>query len=297
MVRLFVLGDLTHYKDEHSARLVNRLTNEIESLSHRVQIFILKGNHDYVDPACPFFHFLRFIPNVVYINETEYLEVEGKRVLAVPHQPNWLATWEPLRMEREEADFVLLHQCFEGAKNEQGMAMEGPTPETFKHCKTGCVVLAGDIHTPQRLGQLIYVGAPHPINFGDDYLNRVLWYGQDGLKQVIYPAIRKLRLDVSDLKTLEAFKFENGDQVKIVAELGREEFATWPQTRDAMLALCAQAAVRVGGIELTEKKVDPKQVRKATERMSSKPVDVVRLFADHHDVDDETLEVGIHLVT
>ena len=51
----FLLGDLTHEKDRHSAALVNKTVEGILKL--KPPVFILKGNHDYIDPENPFFKF------------------------------------------------------------------------------------------------------------------------------------------------------------------------------------------------------------------------------------------------
>ena len=55
---LIVLGDLTEEKDRHSAWLVNQVVLHFAELSQLCKIYILRGNHDYVDPDTPFFSFL-----------------------------------------------------------------------------------------------------------------------------------------------------------------------------------------------------------------------------------------------
>ena len=56
---LFILGDLTDNKDAHPAELVNRLVDEIQQTAKLCPIYILKGNHDFIDPTTPFFKFIR----------------------------------------------------------------------------------------------------------------------------------------------------------------------------------------------------------------------------------------------
>ena len=56
---VFILGDLTETKDTHNANLVNRIVDNLCSLAPPV--FVLKGNHDYIDPSNPFFGFLDYI--------------------------------------------------------------------------------------------------------------------------------------------------------------------------------------------------------------------------------------------
>src|SRR5258706_13941052 len=62
----FILGDVCDRKDNHSAALVNQITNELNRLEK--PIFILKGNHDYTDPENPFFGFLSFMKGITFVS-------------------------------------------------------------------------------------------------------------------------------------------------------------------------------------------------------------------------------------
>ena len=48
---VFILGDLTDRKDNHSAWFVNKIVSSLRALTaHFDDVFILKGNHDAADP-------------------------------------------------------------------------------------------------------------------------------------------------------------------------------------------------------------------------------------------------------
>src|SRR5260221_13512060 len=64
-----ILGDLTDEKDKHSATLVNRMVAGIEKLRDQGDVYILMGNHDYIDPKYPFFDFLNHMEGVTYLRE------------------------------------------------------------------------------------------------------------------------------------------------------------------------------------------------------------------------------------
>ena len=55
----FLLGDLTQEKDRHSSALVNRIVEELLTLTPPV--YVLRGNHDGLNPNSPFFKFLNSI--------------------------------------------------------------------------------------------------------------------------------------------------------------------------------------------------------------------------------------------
>ena len=68
---VLILGDLTDAKNNHSAELVNRMVKELTNLP--AHVYVLKGNHDYVDPDQPFFGFLNEIPGVRFVTHPEML--------------------------------------------------------------------------------------------------------------------------------------------------------------------------------------------------------------------------------
>src|SRR5713226_9416852 len=73
------LGDITQDKDKHSATLVNRLVDELIGL--KPPIYILRGNHDGIDPANPYFRFLSTIEGVQFIVEPTVID----GVAFIPH--------------------------------------------------------------------------------------------------------------------------------------------------------------------------------------------------------------------
>ena len=62
----FIMGDLCDAKDRHSAALVNRLVDELGTLN---EVYILMGNHDYIDHNTPFFKFLSKLEGVHFVTK------------------------------------------------------------------------------------------------------------------------------------------------------------------------------------------------------------------------------------
>src|SRR5271170_7219973 len=66
---LLCLGDVTETKDGHKSSLVNRVVDEFKWLvdTYKIQLFILKGNHDFIDPNLPYFRFLDSMEDMTFI--------------------------------------------------------------------------------------------------------------------------------------------------------------------------------------------------------------------------------------
>ena len=103
---IFILGDLTDFKDNHSARLVNRIVEEVVGLTDYGGVTILKGNHDYVDPKTPFFMFLDGMsvdpygsePVVRFVTDITKTKISNKRVLLLPHTRTPKEDWKGVDM-------------------------------------------------------------------------------------------------------------------------------------------------------------------------------------------------------
>ena len=250
----FILGDLTDKKDKHSASLVNRLVDELIGL--KPPVYILRGNHDGVDPSNPYFRFLNTIDGVQFI--VDPICLPEHQVAMIPHQPDQESLdsacgllipttpgWGPKA--------VFLHQCLTGAISEaSGARLTGLAWPLVSQTHARLGVYAGDIHRPQRLDNgVTYVGAPYHVRFGDDYTPRVLLL-RDGKEQNLYfPAPRKWALTVQHEDDI--FNDEDlheGDQVRLTVELGREEAVEWSDRRKRILHVCKEAGLDVYGCEL-----------------------------------------------
>src|SRR6185369_7805029 len=63
----FILGDITERKDNHSATLVNRIVEGLTQLTPPV--YVLMGNHDFIDPTSPYFKFISNIPGLKFVTQ------------------------------------------------------------------------------------------------------------------------------------------------------------------------------------------------------------------------------------
>jgi hypothetical protein len=170
-----ILGDLTEEKDRHSAKLVNQIVGELGDIAAVMPLLMLMGNHDYRNEGHPFFAFTRHIPNVAWVDKVSTsieLPEEFRAIfdgcLFLPHTLDYERDWAGV--DFQDFRFIFAHNTFAGAIS-NGRALDGVPAGIFPD---NARVLSGDIHTPQKIGPVTYIGAPYTIDFGDDYDPRLM---------------------------------------------------------------------------------------------------------------------------
>jgi hypothetical protein len=223
---LIILGDITDVKDEHGAEFVNEVVEHLHRLSKLCFITVLTGNHDYVSDLCPFFRFVGYIPNIAWIDKITNMHIDDiGDCLFLPHTKDWKKEWTvPLKKER---DCVFTHCTFEGATGGFGRKLSGVPLDMFKKQS---LVVSGDIHVPQRLGNVLYAGAPYTINFGNDYQGRVLLLDAGQCTPIDVDIPQKWLLVINglnDLKRQKQPQLMKGDILRIEYELRRRDQEHW----------------------------------------------------------------------
>ena len=170
-----ILGDLTDAKDRHSAELVNLVMDHLALLTEEIDgsVILLAGNHDFIDPQCPFFRMSQYLGGIYYVKEKRIITLETGEILAVPFHREGIENLTFSDNERA-CPVLLCHQTFSGAIASNGMKMEGESQQVFEAFKGK--IFSGDIHVPQQLQRVTYVGAPYRIRFNDTFEPRVLLY-------------------------------------------------------------------------------------------------------------------------
>jgi len=236
---LLFLGDVTEEKDEHQAELVNRVVRAFAELSELCPIVCLQGNHDWLSsPANPFFGFLGQLERIAWISRPIPLNqlptvpedaiLPGKTLL-LPHSANPDRDWA--KIDFKSYDTVFAHQCFAGASSESGFQLGG-VPLSYFPSKLK--IIAGDIHKPQTLGNLTYVGAPYSVDFGDNYKPRVLIYdGKWTSVPVPGPQKRLIEIKKSILELEECpCPWRPGDILEVRVPV--EGYDEWPKLYETL---------------------------------------------------------------
>lgn len=162
---IVIAGDLTEEKDRHPAELVNKVVDHVHALAQIAPVIALEGNHDYKDEGHAFFAFLSRIDNTRWISKPTVLG----DVLYLPHTNNYKRDWADIDLGAYAVR--VCHQTFTGASVGFGRELEGiPLDVLPRKGRTFC----GDIHVPQVMGRLVYIGAPYHVDFGDDFASRII---------------------------------------------------------------------------------------------------------------------------
>jgi hypothetical protein len=224
--KLIVCGDLTDEKDHHSSWLVNKVADYVFMLASNCRVIIVRGNHDAVTPDEPFFRFLGLMPNVTWVNEPRSIDGD----IYLPFTNDYKRDWSGIVW----ADYYLAftHNTFDGAYVGNGEHLKGIPQSAIG--VTGYTV-SGDIHHPQTLGQIIYVGSPYLNDFGDDYIPRLILIEDGKLKSLRLPGRQKRLVEVKSLDGLAKVTGVNaGDILKVRVQLSAADHAKWPEMQEAI---------------------------------------------------------------
>ena len=293
---LYILGDLTHAKDNHPAELVNRIVKALIKLSKIIPITILKGNHDYIDPDTPFMSFLnevkapiRFIVHPTRDND----------LLFLPHTRNPAEEWKNVVLGHVR--FIFMHQTITGARASNGIALEGElVPD--KILRGDRKILSGDIHVPQRLGKILYVGTPYHVHFGDNFNPRLIMINTHNgkIKNIPYKKCpRKTSVEIQQIEDLENVGLKPGDFLKVKTRLTRSEFHEWKKLGEAIRQKTKDMGVHLRGLEVVELKrvllrSQGETLPKGAPALSQEQV--ITSFADKENLESDLLNFAGELI-
>ena len=256
---LWVLGDLTDAKDRHPGEFVNRLTAAFVHLHPTFDfVEILKGNHDYSRNGEPFFRFLSRFPHIRYYSSPVQTSRFGHACHFIPHTTDGNAVLSAL--QHSSADVLLLHHTFNGAVA-GSVPLEGT--DTADVRKRGRLILSGDVHMPQVVGPVEYVGAPYHQTFGDSFLPRVglLSFSDEGVSFTEistaseFPSKRTVVSASRDELVEQLQLFVPGDSVRVRLSLSKSDFFEFEQLRALAQEQCLSLGLHLHGVEVLPRKV------------------------------------------
>jgi predicted phosphodiesterase len=289
--RLIVLGDLTEAKDHHGAAFVNYMATAFKLLGELAEVVIVQGNHDAVDIFEPFFHFLRFLPRVSWIKSPIY---DGG-LLYLPYTSDYLIDWKDV--EFKDVDFLFTHNTFHGADLGNGItADKGIPPDAIpKHVR----VFSGDVHRPQTIGKVTYVGSPYTVDFGDDYEGRVIIFGEDGryTQSLPYVGRQKRLIKVASLKDLQAVKnVHQGDILKIQVKLTPDLVPKFSKIKDTIRAWGEKEGCVVHLVQPITDAPDRQAKDDRASRSARSDGDIMKDYAAERATPKDTLAKGMEFV-
>lgn len=296
---VIILGDLTDQKDKHSSILVNRLIENLTNLAEVAHVYILRGNHDCIDPREPFFNFLDRINSKMEINfikEPTGVSLRNTSLIFLPHSKQPEEDWKDLTIRK--GDYIFTHLTMSGSIASNGHRLEGLSDRIFGRFEGD--IYSGDIHVPQIIGRVTYVGAPYHIRFGDSYDPRILIIDREKkTKNIYFPCLQKHTIDISKPNELHDYNnLEPGDQVKIRMHLERSEFVDWGNQKRLIIDICKDLDLDLWSIELQEKRVTGEEVGSSERETLARiqPSDIIKTYCNREGVSGKLRKAGIDLL-
>jgi hypothetical protein len=285
---IIILGDLTEKKDNHSSKLVNRLTSELNHLANKQPLIILRGNHDCIDPEWPFFLFMQNNPYIDYF----YRPARTSRGIYLPHTKDPLNEWcEILAQDLRGVDYIFMHQTVKGAKGSNGVSLEGVDGSILSNFSGD--IFSGDIHTPQSVGRVTYVGSPYPVYFGDNFVGGAIVLQDDkSWERLTYNTIRRVNLEL-DLTKNTGFHFtaREGDQFKVTMLVNRSDSDKFDQYKKIIKEGILQHKGVVVSMELKLNEEKSRMVAKRKLKVAD-PENILKQFAKAEGLDEFYLNKG-----
>lgn len=299
---IFFLGDVWDRKDRHSGTLLNRTVAELSWLQDitSASIYVLMGNHDEPVNGVPYWSFLDALNSIHYVTEP-FLHPD-LNIWLLPFSSNPVEAWKDLPLRQARALF--LHQTVEGALIENDRKIE-KVPHPMPILPRGALVYSGDVHRPQTVGGVTYVGTPYPTRFGETWPGRVLILDEELRYREV--ALQNLRKVIIDCDSPEQFhrKLLQGeaakdDQVRVRCQLDQETITSWTEMELGIRNIAKTFELNLLSVEATFVQVMPKAEDTSitqTENVEQlPPAEILNLFAKDEGLSEEVVDVGQDLI-
>lgn len=288
---LYILGDLADRRDRHPSDLVNRLVDTFTSFGRMgIATTILCGNHDRpLHGGKPYWSFLSSVPNVRFIREPTAFG----SALFLPYSANPPQDWDGIDFSLYRVGFM--HQSAHGADIGHG--------QTYQKGKDLAVTVrrdfrfySGDIHHPQTLGRITYVGAPHHVRYGDEHACRFLIIDDktyEVVREVPLAPPSKHVLSISSAEDLRQISTNRGDMARVRLVMPLERIADWPAEQAAISSWAREKGIAIAGIEPI---VETAPTAEDVTSELSDPLEVLAAFGDAANIDEDLMQTGFDLI-
>jgi DNA repair exonuclease SbcCD nuclease subunit len=290
---VILAGDLCDRKDRHSAILVTTLIEYLDDLVGKgATVVITRGNHDTPLNGPPYWASLNGRPGITFL-DMPYIDEKGLAYL--PYSDNPKEDWA--RLGFESCPCAIMHQTVTGVLGNNGHVLINDKMPEFP---PDTIIYSGDIHVPQIVemanGAVVqYIGAPHPVNFGDTYACRLLVL--DGtsfqVKEIIQlnpPA--KHMLDVYSVDELKRAKVCEGDAAKVRYFLSVSDIENWPIHQAEIKQWAVLNKIRLAGAEPVLQGASAVAPGSVPGEVLSSPTDVFNAFVAEENLEGALLEAG-----
>ena len=261
------------------------------------RIEILLGNHDYLREGHAYFEFLNRIPGLHFITQKyEDGDQGGPLALFLPHTKTPARDWAG--MDFSHFSYVFMHQTAPGAVASNGQKMDGEALPSLK----GPKVYSGDIHVPQVLGDIEYIGSPYHVHFGDRFKPRAVLLDSRGRAHDLhFPTISRFTLSVSSISELkrQCADLKQGDQVKLRMKLTEADKHSWLTMRREAVAMLKDRGAEVCDVELMLERTQRRLIsgpRESMVRSGYSDADAVLRYVLAEELGADALDLGLGLL-
>lgn len=197
-------------------------------------------------------------------------------------------------MDFSHYQWLFLHQTISGSVSSNGQVMEGDELPLLNAAK----VYSGDIHVPQIIKGIEYIGSPMHIHFGDDFKPRCVLLEKGGHPvDLHFETISRRAATVTSLKQLTRMDFRQGDQVKLNVELSESEKHDWSKIKREALSFLKSQQVEVHGIKLTVRKAARRLVAELNANAPSySPAETLARFIEAEELGGEALDAALEIL-
>jgi DNA repair exonuclease SbcCD nuclease subunit len=296
-----LMGDAWDRRDRHSAKLLNQSIGALQWLRDdaKVVIYILSGNHDApLYGGVSYWEFLNQLPDVHYITRPEHVRLGDHHIWLLPFDSNPAEAWKDLALSH--ARVLLMHQTVAGALVERDYMIakdSNPMPVLPEDVP----VFSGDVHRPQIVGNITYVGVPYQTRFGEDWDCRVIAVDLDKNTGTNIPLenIRRLTFNVTTVDGVfeQLQNAKKNDQLRIRFYINQETFPRWAQIEKDIRDLVKVHEVQLLSLEPIFQQVFQRGSDSVIDKVEAlRPEEVMAVFADEEKLSPELLEAGMEIV-
>lgn len=288
---VFHLGDAVDRKDRFSAAFVNRLISELRSVAEFTPLTILRGNHDNPLNGPAFFEFINHMQGrLKYVVDPVLFPNSLKGSLALlPYSPDPVSDWQHINFNELKAAFM--HQTPSSAVSENGTSLTGHKLPIFpRHLN----VYTGDAHVQQKIKNIVCVGCPHHIKFGDKFPCRILLLDEDTFeieKELQLETQSKRVIEVSSLEEFKEVVATAGDQVRIKFNLPSDQIENWGAIEQKVIEWAKKEGINLASVEAIIE-----QKGTALADLDTNPQTILREFAGVEKISDSLLSIGLELL-
>ena len=304
---VYMLGDLGDKKDRHGGEFANRVIDEIDKTcelgvelhGEDFAFVFIPGNHDRSIKGRAYWRMINKLSHACAIFLEEPTRSGDQWFL--PWSADPATDWADL--DYDGIKVVFMHQTLHGARAEGAGHREMEGLPGIPKFPADVLVYSGDIHLPQVVpwgADVVYVGAPHTVRFGDEHDCRMLVL-DESTYEVTDIVFRnhvpiKMVAKCGSLAELEALETQPGDKLKIKFTVPADRIEQWAVDEAEIRRWAAGRGIELAAIEPAIDQHVADDEDRPIDVFNYDPVSILLEYAQAEGLDDGLLLAGQDLL-